>query len=78
MITSCNHSSAKLCKRCIEKNLLAELKAKVKKYEKLLFELGAMENPPCFRCGYNGAGYFQPDIHPCAKLHNSSRENKNV
>lgn len=22
---------------------------------------------PCYICGYNGAGYYQPDVHPCAK-----------
>lgn len=37
--------------------------------ENRLFELGAMNSPPCFKCGFNGAGYYQPDIHPCAKLH---------
>ena len=21
---------------------------------------------PCSRCGYNGVGYYQPEIHPCA------------
>lgn len=33
------------------------------------FSLGEMENPPCFRCGYNGPGYFQESTHPCAKRH---------
>lgn len=37
--------------------------------ENLLFSLGAMENPPCFCCGYNGPGYFDAKIHECAKLH---------
>jgi hypothetical protein len=22
---------------------------------------------PCYICGYNGPGYFQPETHPCAK-----------
>jgi len=44
------------------------------KYEKLLFELGEMEKPPCFRCGYNGEGYYQPDKHPCAELHHRYRK----
>lgn len=43
--------------------------AKIEKYEKLLFEMGAMNRPPCFKCGYSGPGYFQPETHPCAKLH---------
>jgi|GEM_PF-6082612 len=37
--------------------------------EDMLFEMGAMEKPPCFVCGYNGPGYFQPDKHPCAEKH---------
>ncbi len=41
----------------------------IDKLEKLLFSLGAMNKPPCFKCGYNGPGYYQPETHPCAKLH---------
>lgn len=26
------------------------------------------EQAPCYICGYNGAGYFQPGQHECAKL----------
>lgn len=44
------------------KDYIAEL-------ENRLFELGAMNSPPCFKCGFKGAGYFQPSVHPCAKLH---------
>lgn len=44
------------------KDYIAEL-------ENRLFELGAMNSPPCFKCGFSGAGYFQPSVHPCAKLH---------
>lgn len=25
------------------------------------------ESAPCYLCGYNGEGYFQPTTHPCAK-----------
>lgn len=25
------------------------------------------ERSPCYRCGYNGPGYYQPDMHACAK-----------
>ena len=49
-----------------EKDLL---KAKVKRLEDILFARGAMEEAPCFCCGYNGPGYYQPDQHPCAKRH---------
>ena len=37
--------------------------------EDKLFRLGAMNEPPCFICGYNGQGYYQPDQHPCAERH---------
>ena len=46
-----------------------KLKAKVGILEDRLFALGEMENSPCFCCGYNGPGYFQPDQHPCAERH---------
>lgn len=41
----------------------------IDKYEELLFKMGAMNHPPCFRCGYNGKGYYQPETHPCVKYH---------
>lgn len=25
------------------------------------------ERAPCYICGYNGGGYFQPETHPCAR-----------
>lgn len=34
-----------------------------------LFQLGEMNNPPCFNCGYNGEGYFNPKHHLCAEQH---------
>lgn len=40
---------------------------RTKELENRLFELGAMESPPCFCCGYNGPGYYQPDKHKCAE-----------
>jgi hypothetical protein len=40
--------------------------AKNETWEKLF------EYPPCFVCGYNGPGYFQPDNHPCAKLYHEA------
>jgi hypothetical protein len=50
----------------------AELRAKATKYETMLFALGAMDKPPCFCCGYNGSGYYQPDEHPCAARHHDT------
>ena len=41
----------------------------IRELEDRLFELGEMDSPPCFVCGYNGEGYYQPDKHPCAKRH---------
>lgn len=46
-----------------------QLKAEIERLRDYLFSTGAMNNPPCFNCGYNGPGYFQPDKHPCAKKH---------
>jgi len=73
MIESCNHSSARICVSCIELNQreeeLDDLYETVYRYEKLLFSMGAMDNPPCFKCGYNGPGYYNPKKHPCAYHH---------
>ena len=46
----------------------------VKRLETLLFELGAMNEPPCFCCGYNGPYYFDPKVHPCADRHHKLYE----
>lgn len=37
------------------------------KLEDRLFELGEMARAPCFCCGYNGPGYYQPEQHACAE-----------
>ena len=42
---------------------------RIAKLEDMLFERGAMNEPPCFCCGYNGPGYYQPSTHPCAERH---------
>lgn len=42
---------------------------RITKLEDMLFERGAMNEPPCFCCGYNGPGYYQPATHPCAERH---------
>lgn len=44
----------------------------VRRLQDMLFARGAMAEAPCFCCGYNGAGYFQPDSHPCAKRHHAA------
>jgi hypothetical protein len=53
--------------------MIDELEAKNKKLEDICFELGAMDEPPCFLCGYDGPGYYQPDKHKCAERHHSKR-----
>lgn len=51
--------------------LAFRLADEVERLENLLFEMGAMGKAPCFCCGYNGPGYYQPKKHPCAKKHHS-------
>lgn len=46
-----------------------ENRRRVSRLEDMLFKRGAMNEAPCFCCGYNGPGYYQPEIHPCAKRH---------
>lgn len=53
---------------------MTELQFKVKKYENMLFKLGAMKKAPCFICGYNGEGYYNPSKHNCAKRHHKLQE----
>ena len=40
----------------------------------LLFKRGQMTEPPCFVCGYNGEGYYNPTKHPCAAHHHALAE----
>lgn len=42
------------------------------RWRRKLFELGVMEDAPCFFCGYNGPGYFQPTQHACAIEHHAA------
>lgn len=44
--------------------------------EDRLFTLGEMNKPPCFCCGYNGEGYYQPEKHPCAERHHKLFNNQ--
>jgi len=53
--------------------LIAEAATAVQNYEDMLFARGAMDEAPCFCCGYNGPGYYQPDTHPCAARHHRLR-----
>jgi hypothetical protein len=47
----------------------ARLREKIRRRDILLFQHGAMLEAPCFRCGYNAVGYYQPRYHKCAELH---------
>lgn len=54
------------------KQITTQLPLSPKKRRELedhLFALGAMKEAPCFCCGYNGPGYYQPDTHLCAARH---------
>lgn len=50
------------------------LTAEVERLQNMLFAAGAMEEAPCFCCGYNGPGYFQPEKHSCASRHHTLSE----
>lgn len=43
----------------------------IERLRDLLFARGAMRTAPCFACGYNGPGYFQPSTHACATRHHA-------
>jgi hypothetical protein len=48
---------------------IARLRAEVDILRDMLFARGAMKDAPCFCCGYNGPGYFNPETHSCAAKH---------
>ena len=54
---------------CAMERKVQRLEAMVRFLEDLLIERGAMEDAPCFICGYDGPGYYQPDKHRCAARH---------
>ena len=37
-------------------------------------DIKRFEQAPCFLCGYNGGGYYQPDTHPCAREYHQAIE----
>jgi hypothetical protein len=55
-----------------EPELRALLNEAVEPYLQIAFAKGAMFNAPCFVCGYNGSGYFDPKSHPCATKHHAA------
>jgi hypothetical protein len=48
-----------------------KLRADLAAARALLFKRGQMTKPPCFVCGYNGEGYYNPTKHPCAAHHHA-------
>ena len=40
----------------------------------LPIDVRRFERAPCYLCGYNGPGYFQPNLHPCASRYHEVRE----
>ena len=57
---------------------IKELEAQKRRLEDILLVAGGMGHAPCFICGYNGPGYFQPLQHRCAARHHKLRERHNV
>lgn len=53
---------------------VAEREQKITFLEDRLFALGEMNKPPCFCCGYNSEGYYQPSKHKCAERHHELAE----
>lgn len=56
--------------------LLTSRDDRIADLEHKLFSLGAMEEAPCFCCGYNGPGYYDPEKHTCAARHHEARKPK--
>lgn len=54
------------------KDELTFLRKEIVRLENLLFASGLMLKSPCFLCGYNGPGYYQPNIHSCANRHHEN------
>ncbi len=51
---------------------VAERDVEIKRLRKYCFKAGLMAEAPCFNCGYNGPGYFNPETHACAKFHHKA------
>ncbi|MCA3182399.1 MAG: hypothetical protein INH13_02040, partial [Cupriavidus sp.] len=42
--------------------------------ERLQIDKAKFERAPCYLCGYNGRGYYQPDTHPCAAKYHAAQQ----
>lgn len=38
-----------------------------------MIDMTRFESAPCYLCGYNGAGYYNTDKHPCAAKYHDAR-----
>lgn len=74
------HPDAAFIARCNPENIAVILahveaqKAEIKRLRKLAMTTHLFEEAPCFLCGYNGPGYYQPEQHPCAALYHEAME----
>ena len=50
----------------------AKLRKERDRFADMLFARGAMDQAPCFNCGYNGAGYYTPKTHACAARYHAA------
>lgn len=72
--------NARLIAACSPANMTAILAhveaqaAEIKRLRKLAMTTHLFEEAPCFLCGYNGPGYYQPEQHPCAALYHEAME----
>lgn len=57
----------------VEKDLRAALAADAERLS-VPIDCERFACAPCYLCGYNGAGYYQPAMHPCAKLFHAAAE----
>lgn len=54
--------------------LMHEAADEIERLRKLAMTTYLFEEAPCFLCGYNGPGYYQPEQHPCAALYHEAME----
>jgi hypothetical protein len=51
---------------------IKRLRERLANWQSWMLNAGAMNEPPCFICGYNGEGYYNESKHPCATLHHEA------
>lgn len=48
---------------------IERLQAQLETAKRGAFNATRFESAPCYLCGYNGPGYYQTEMHSCAKLY---------